>query len=55
MLGAQRVSIFATDQCPYGNHTADRKSTKVNDIAGMVYWKRVIDPCASTVTVFFSY
>ena len=23
----ERVSIFATDQCSYGNHIADRKST----------------------------
>ena len=26
-IGAERVSIFATDQCSYGNHIADRKST----------------------------
>ena len=27
MFGAERVSVFATDQCSYGNHLADRKST----------------------------
>ena len=26
-IGAERVSVFATDQCSYGNITADRKST----------------------------
>ena len=26
-IGAERVFVFATDQCSYGNPTADRKST----------------------------
>ena len=29
-IGAERVSVFATDQCSYGNRTADRKSTTIS-------------------------
>ena len=35
-------------QCSYGNSTSDRKSTKVNDIGGMVYYTHTTNNNRST-------
>ena len=38
-IGAERVSIFATDQCSYGNPHC---RPKVNDIGKVVYYEGII-------------